>query len=464
MKKLNIVIFLIFIILSLFVGSFHEPWADEAQSWIIARDASVGEIIWDISRYEGTFPLWFLTLKFFISIGLRYEYIYIVPTIISSLGLFVFLKKVDAPKYVKVLLPFTYYVFFQYTVVSRSYCYLFLAFSWWASIYKDRLNKKLNYILSLIFMSFISLHGMIMSLVFGITFLIEIIKGKQIKKAIFPYCLLGISWIVEVIILMPRSDLYMNVAALYSFKSIIMSIIDTLVTGTNTFYIIYNWIVFIIFVVFALHLIWAKNKDILISLVSLIIFSYAIRLVSHHLGIFFLLIIFGVICNYDDIKVKCKHFDKLFSAVLILYVIYAVWTGINDINKPYSGAKEMAQYIALKGYNEEEIYAFGYENVPIQAYFEEKIFANWDETIYRWKADNKDFYNYTMFPDIDESELKYIPEMILVEWNENNEKLKLIQEMIEDTGMYDVEYQTTGNVFYKNSFSRTECYRLYKLK
>ena len=141
MKKINIIVFIIFAFLALVIGISHEPWADEAQSWIIARDASVGEIIWDISRYEGTFPLWFLTLKFFISIGLRYEYIYIVPTIISSLGLFVFLKKVDAPKYVKVLLPFTYYVFFQYTVVSRSYCYLFLAFSWWASIYKDRLNE-----------------------------------------------------------------------------------------------------------------------------------------------------------------------------------------------------------------------------------------------------------------------------------------------------------------------------------
>ena len=98
MKKLNtILVFILFVTLALVIGVNHEPWADEAQSWIIARDASCGEIIWDISRYEGTFPLWFLTIKLFISLGLQYEYFFIIPIIISSIGLLVFLKSVDCP-------------------------------------------------------------------------------------------------------------------------------------------------------------------------------------------------------------------------------------------------------------------------------------------------------------------------------------------------------------------------------
>ena len=313
-------------------------------------------------------------------------------------------------------------------------------------------------------MSLVSLHGMIMSLVFGITFLIEIIKDKQIKSAIVPYILLGISWIVEIIILIPRSDLYMNVAALYSFESIMAAIIDTLVTGVNKYCIIYNWIVLIIFAVFSIHLIFAKNKDVLISFALLIIFSYTIRLVSHHLGIFFLLIIFGILVNFEEIKQKNKHFDKLFILVLVLYVIYTGWSGMNDIYKPYSGAKEMAEYIETNEYDKCELYAFGYECVPVQAYFEEKIFDNWDETIYRWKKDNTDFYNYTNFPNIDMSEFSDVPEFILLESNENDEKLKLIHEMVLNTGKYEKEYQANGSVFYKNSISQIECYTLYKLK
>ena len=46
MKKLNtILVFILFAVLALVCGANHEPWADEAQSWIIARDASVGEIV-----------------------------------------------------------------------------------------------------------------------------------------------------------------------------------------------------------------------------------------------------------------------------------------------------------------------------------------------------------------------------------------------------------------------------------
>ena len=147
MKKLNtILVFILFVTLALVIGANHEPWADEAQSWIIARDASCGEIIWDISRYEGTFPLWFLTIKLFISLGLQYEYFFVIPIIISSIGLLVFLKSVDCPKFVKVLLPFSYYVFYQYTIIARSYAYLFLALSLWAAVYKERMNKKFLYI------------------------------------------------------------------------------------------------------------------------------------------------------------------------------------------------------------------------------------------------------------------------------------------------------------------------------
>ena len=92
-KLINIAVFIVFLLISLLVGSKHEPWSDEAQSWIIARDASVGEIVWNLSRYEGTMPLWQLTLKLFISLGLTYEYFYIIPIIISLAGLIVFLGK-----------------------------------------------------------------------------------------------------------------------------------------------------------------------------------------------------------------------------------------------------------------------------------------------------------------------------------------------------------------------------------
>ena len=110
MKKeivLNVVILAVFIALSIFVGANHEPWADEAQSWLIARDATVSEILFTIERYEGTPPLWHLFLKVLINIGYKYEYIYLISVFFSSLGVGLLLFKLKLPTPIKLLLLFT---------------------------------------------------------------------------------------------------------------------------------------------------------------------------------------------------------------------------------------------------------------------------------------------------------------------------------------------------------------------
>ena len=45
----------------LVVGAQHEAWFDEAQAWLIARDATPLEIITRYAHYEGSPPLWHLT-------------------------------------------------------------------------------------------------------------------------------------------------------------------------------------------------------------------------------------------------------------------------------------------------------------------------------------------------------------------------------------------------------------------
>ena len=45
-EKMSVIfIWISFLLLSLFVTYHHEPWADEAQAWLIARDSDVWEIL-----------------------------------------------------------------------------------------------------------------------------------------------------------------------------------------------------------------------------------------------------------------------------------------------------------------------------------------------------------------------------------------------------------------------------------
>ena len=49
------IIFTVVVIIGLY---FHETWYDEAQAYLIARDASLHDIMFYLTHYEGHPPLW----------------------------------------------------------------------------------------------------------------------------------------------------------------------------------------------------------------------------------------------------------------------------------------------------------------------------------------------------------------------------------------------------------------------
>lgn len=52
--KLEAIVLGLYVLLSGWITHFHEPWADEAQSWLIARDSSLSDLFLKRLHYEGT--------------------------------------------------------------------------------------------------------------------------------------------------------------------------------------------------------------------------------------------------------------------------------------------------------------------------------------------------------------------------------------------------------------------------
>lgn len=134
-----------FIYLALFVGNKHEPWADEAQAWLLARDTTISELIQNYMGYEGSPALWHLILKAFIAIGWQYEYYYVIPIIFTAIGVAILEFKTKLPLYLKLVLPFTYYIFYQYSIVARSYCLVFPILMYLATIYNEKTKKPIRF-------------------------------------------------------------------------------------------------------------------------------------------------------------------------------------------------------------------------------------------------------------------------------------------------------------------------------
>src|ERR1700761_8262081 len=70
-----------------FAIPFHEPWADEAQAWQMARALSIHDLFLHALRYEGTPGLWHLFLRALIQLHISYTAMHWIVGLIAACGM-----------------------------------------------------------------------------------------------------------------------------------------------------------------------------------------------------------------------------------------------------------------------------------------------------------------------------------------------------------------------------------------
>jgi len=107
----------------------------------------------------------FSMFKFKISVFL------IIPLIFSNLGLAIFMFKSDYKLYIKALLPFTYFIFYQYTVMARGYSLVLPLLSIIACIYPKRHEKIYTYTIALILLLSLEAYTYLISGAFSLFYI-----------------------------------------------------------------------------------------------------------------------------------------------------------------------------------------------------------------------------------------------------------------------------------------------------
>jgi hypothetical protein len=127
------------------VGSRHEPWFDEAQAWLIARDNGFLALFTHGVRYEGTPALWHAVLWILERVGLPYGGLWLVSFALCATGAGVILYKSPFPLWLRVGLIFSYFLSYQYAVVARSYALDVLFIPLLALLFQERQRRPLLY-------------------------------------------------------------------------------------------------------------------------------------------------------------------------------------------------------------------------------------------------------------------------------------------------------------------------------
>jgi hypothetical protein len=99
----------------------HAAWADEAQAWLIARDCSLSQILFERMHYEGTPGLWHLLLWMLTRLGCPYGAMHVLSVAAGVAAAYLVLRYAPFPAPVRWILPFSFAPLFQTAVVARSY-------------------------------------------------------------------------------------------------------------------------------------------------------------------------------------------------------------------------------------------------------------------------------------------------------------------------------------------------------
>lgn len=145
----------------------HEPWFDEAHSWLLARDTGIAKLFWERLRVEGTPGLWHIILFVANACHLPYAALQWISVAIAIGGTFVLLKFAPFPRPIKLALPFCFFLLFQYAVVARSYVLLPLLVWLTAHYYRRAITNPYRFTLVLVLLSNVALHGICIALGFA---------------------------------------------------------------------------------------------------------------------------------------------------------------------------------------------------------------------------------------------------------------------------------------------------------
>lgn len=207
-----------YILLVSLVMYYHEPWYDEAQAWLISRDASWREIFLEVPHYEGHPPFWFALLALFSKAGADFELtLEILTLVVNAFAMWLLLFRSPFPRIVRMALPFTYFLFYQHGVICRPYSLLLTGLLLTASFWRERDEKPFRTVLALMLCCVSSAYGIIFA--GGITlawlgtiaagrnaraFLKELFSGRRLAAF---FSLLAVA-LVNIALIFPREDTF----------------------------------------------------------------------------------------------------------------------------------------------------------------------------------------------------------------------------------------------------------------
>ena len=150
--------------------SMYEPWEDEGRAWMIARSFSLWEMLFHILRYEGHPALWYLTLWLPSHLHVPFVAINVISIAIGCAGAWVLLRYSPFAFWLRAVLPFGFWLAYQYSVVAREYVFFPLLGFTAVHLYRRTPARPIWMALALGLLANASVYGALVAIGFAVAY------------------------------------------------------------------------------------------------------------------------------------------------------------------------------------------------------------------------------------------------------------------------------------------------------
>ena len=359
----------------------HEPWADEAQAWLLARDASLWDLWTRLMHYEGSPGIWQTLLHFVVRIGVPYSAYRWIPAALAFSAVCILVRYSPFPLVVRLALPFTYFLCYQYAVISRSYALLAPLMFIAARMFQQASKKPFLFTTLLCLIAGVSVHGVVIACCIWLAAYYPVVlrwrewPRAELRRFILVGAIYGAVLAVLMLSAWPAKDVafaeHRGLGNLHFLGVVTQGTFAAAFTG--------DWISSVAVVALTLPFLWRGGGWLFLVSVTAILCAFGTLVYAQvwHFGIFFLAWLFAIwISSYRATITK-----PVIAALSIVIACQLYWTAqalYYDWTEPYSGSLAAAQYLKRSGIPLGGLYAIGYSSTAIQPYFSSNLYSDFD--------------------------------------------------------------------------------------
>jgi len=428
-QPINIILLLAFAIMSLIGVLNHEIWMDEAHHWLLARDSNSLYDLWKNTRYEGHPLVWNLTLFLISRFTTDPLAMQLTHWIISVTAVAILIFYSPFPRSWKILLVFSYFIAFEYTVISRNYSLMLLLFFNFLRLYPNREKNFSTIVVTLLLLGNTHLFGLILTLgIVAILLLDNFSKDKPgvsvTRSRWIGYVIITIGILLSIFQISPPSDspFKPDITELLSMQSI-ERFLAVFLKGFLPFSDISNYnfwntnlfnsiskiaggILSLSVCAVVFFCLWRNTKALILFygftlpllIVVIVLYPASIVQASRHFGMVFIVFIgcLWIIAQENRGQVRFDRYDRFLKAsILLLLVIQVAAATVAyyfDLKFPFSESKNVAEYLRV---NKLENYSLISWKVPIPSiasYAEKKFHVlpeNIESSFIVWRNEKK---------------------------------------------------------------------------